>query len=59
MPDWLQGISNLLPTTWAAEGFAAATWRGLPYEHALVPALVLLGFAGAFVAIGAWRFRWS
>lgn len=59
MPDWLQSVATALPTSWATDGLAASTWRGLPLSAALVPALVLVCFAAAATAIGAWRFRWE
>lgn len=59
MPEWLQEVSAVLPTTLATEGFAAATWRGLPLEHALAPAAALLAWAIGCVALGVWRFRWD
>lgn len=59
MPDWLQQISNAVPTSWATDGFAAATWRGLPLDAVLVPAALLVATGVAFIAIGSWRFRWE
>lgn len=59
MPEWLQEVSAVLPTTFATEGFAAATWRGLPLEHALAPAAALMAWAIGCVALGRWRFRWG
>lgn len=58
-PEWLQTGARVLPTTWATEGLAAMTWRGLPLEHALAPTLVLLGAAAACALIGGRLFRWT
>ena len=58
-PRWLQQVSLLLPTRWAVDGFDAMTWRGLGFEAAWLPIVVLLGFAMLFAAIAIWRFRWD
>jgi len=59
MPDWLQQVSAAVPTSWATDGFAAATWRGLPLDAVLVPAGFLIATGIAFIALGTWRFRWD
>ena len=58
-PEWLQRISLVVPTRWAIDGLDAMTWRGLPFEAAIGPTLVLLGFAGAFALLAVWRFQWE
>jgi ABC-2 type transport system permease protein len=58
-PRWLQTASKWVPTRWAVDGFDGATWRGLPFNAALMPALVLLGSAAVCVLIVLWRFRWE
>jgi ABC-2 type transport system permease protein len=58
-PRWLQDASRYLPTRWAVDGFDGATWRGLPFDAAVLPALVLLGSAAACLLIAIWRFRWE
>jgi hypothetical protein len=35
------------------------TWRGLGFDGAIGPILVLLAFAGVFAAISAVRFEWE
>jgi ABC-2 type transport system permease protein len=58
-PEWVQGVSRLLPTYWATHGLAAMTWRGLGLSALWVPAGVLFG-AGALLGwIGLHRFRWD
>lgn len=57
MPEWLGRIALALPVRWATDGLAAATWRGLGAAETFTAAAVLLGFAVACAAIGAWRFR--
>lgn len=59
MPDWLQGVGRAIPTSWATDGLAAMTWRGLPLEAGLGAAAALLGFAAVAAAIGVWRFQWE
>ncbi|MFO0747637.1 MAG: hypothetical protein U1F43_18510 [Myxococcota bacterium] len=59
MPDWLQSVAQALPTNWATDGLAAATWRGLPLADVLLPAAVLAAFAAVFVAVGNWHVRWQ
>ena len=58
-PAWLQTISLFVPTRWAIDGLDAMTWRGLPLDAALLPVVVLLGFAAAFSLLAVWRFEWE
>jgi ABC-2 type transport system permease protein len=58
-PPWLQQASLAMPTRWAVDGFDAMTWRGLGLEAAVMPVVVLLGFALAFTALAIWRFDWE
>jgi len=58
-PAWLQTASLFVPTRWAIDGLDAMTWRGLPMEAALMPVVVLLGFAAAFTALAIARFQWE
>jgi ABC-2 type transport system permease protein len=58
-PGWLQNVSRYLPTRWAVDGLDGATWRGLPFEAAVLPALVLIGSAVVCLLIAIWRFRWE
>ena len=58
-PPWLQRASLAIPTRWAVDGFDAMTWRGLGFEAAAGPIVVLLGFALVFAVIATWRFDWS
>jgi len=58
-PRWLQDVSRYLPTRWAVDGLDGATWRGLPFDAAMLPTLVLLGSAGICLLIAIWRFRWE
>jgi ABC-2 type transport system permease protein len=58
-PAWLQQATKVVPVRWALDGFDSMTWRGIGLSGAMMPTLVLLGFAGIFAAIAATRFRWE
>ncbi len=58
-PVWLQRATIVVPARWAVDGLDAMTWRGLGLGAAIVPILVLLGFAAVFGAIALARFRWE
>jgi ABC-2 type transport system permease protein len=58
-PAWLQQATRVVPVRWAVDGFDAMTWRGLGLSAAVMPTLVLCGFAVAFAAIAFTRFRWE
>jgi ABC-2 type transport system permease protein len=58
-PRWLQDASGYLPTRWAVDGLDGATWRGLPFDAAVLPALLLVGSAAACLLVAIWRFRWE
>jgi len=58
-PAWLRRVTLIVPTRWAVDGFDAMTWRGLGATAAIVPMIVLLGFALAFSALAVSRFRWE
>jgi ABC-2 type transport system permease protein len=58
-PAWLQGITVVIPVRWAVDGLDAMTWRGLGISSAVMPVVVLLGFAVLFATISTARFRWD
>jgi ABC-2 type transport system permease protein len=58
-PAWLQKLTLFVPTRWAVDGLDAMTWRGLPIQAAVMPVLVMLGFAAAFTALAITRFQWE
>jgi ABC-2 type transport system permease protein len=58
-PKWLQNLTVAVPVRWAVDGLDATTWRGLGLSSAVVPTLVLLGFAAVFTAISLARFKWE
>ena len=49
----------VVPARWAVDGLDAMTWRGLGLSGAVVPTVVLLGFALLFGAAAVLRFRWE
>ncbi len=58
-PAWLQQFTMIVPVRWAVDGLDATTWRGVGLMGSLAPIGVLLGFAAAFGAIAANRFKWE
>jgi ABC-2 type transport system permease protein len=58
-PAWLQQVTLIVPVRWAVDGLDAMTWRGIGVEGAVMPILVLLGFAAIFGALAVARFRWE
>jgi ABC-2 type transport system permease protein len=58
-PEWLQTVGLFVPTRWAVDGFDAMTWRGLGFDAASPPILVMLAFTAVFWIIAVWRFDWE
>jgi ABC-2 type transport system permease protein len=58
-PSWLQQFSLAAPTRWAIDGLDAMTWRGQPFDAAVMPIAVMLGFAALFSILAVWRFKWE
>ena len=58
-PEWLQQATKVVPVRWAIDGLDGATWRGLPFENAVAPIAILLGFAALFGSIALARFKWE
>jgi ABC-2 type transport system permease protein len=58
-PEWLQSITQFIPTRWAVDGFDAMTWRGLPFSSVATPLLSMAGCVLLFGFIAWWRFRWE
>jgi ABC-2 type transport system permease protein len=58
-PEWLQNITQFIPTRWAVDGMDGMTWRGLPFSTVVVPLLSLTGCIALFGVIAWWRFRWQ
>jgi ABC-2 type transport system permease protein len=58
-PEWLQHVTEFVPTRWAVDGLDAMTWRGQPLADAFMPTAILLGWSALFAAIAVWRFDWQ
>jgi ABC-2 type transport system permease protein len=58
-PAWMQQLTLFVPIRWAVDGLDAMTWRGIGAPGAVMPVVVLVGCAAAFIAIAAARFRWE
>jgi ABC-2 type transport system permease protein len=58
-PDWLQHVTEFVPTRWAVDGLDNMTWRGLALQEAFKPTAILLGWSALFTAIAVWRFDWE
>jgi ABC-2 type transport system permease protein len=58
-PRWLQTATLVVPARWAVDGLDAMTWRGVGLSGAIMPTIVLLGFAVLFGAIAISGFRWE
>lgn len=58
-PEWLQHVTEFVPTRWAVDGLDATTWRGLPLQSAVKPTAILVGWSALFALIAVWRFNWE
>jgi ABC-2 type transport system permease protein len=58
-PAWLQQLTVVMPTRWAVDGLDAMTWRGLDGSAAVMPTIMLVGFAILFGTLALMRFRWE
>ncbi len=58
MPEYVRVMAIFLPTTWANEGLAAATWRGAGTMECLEWAAGVLAYGAGFGLLGAVLFRW-
>jgi ABC-2 type transport system permease protein len=58
-PPAIQTFVKVLPTTWAMQGLLDLVLRGGGLADILPEAVVLLGFAAVFFAVGVWRFRFE
>lgn len=59
MPDWLQTIGLVTPHAWALDAYQDLLVRGYGLLEVLPKVGALATFAGAFFAIGVWRFRFE
>ncbi len=52
-------IGHLMPTAWAIDGLENIIVRGLGLGSALLPAVIVLGYAVLFFVVAVWRFRFE
>lgn len=58
-PEWLQHVTEFVPTRWAVDGLDNMTWRGLALQNAFAPTAILVGWSALFALIAVWRFNWE
>jgi ABC-2 type transport system permease protein len=58
-PEWLQSVTNVVPTRWAIDGFDAMTWRGQGVDAVLLPVAGMLGLSAILAALAVYFFRWE
>jgi ABC-2 type transport system permease protein len=58
-PGWLQAVAHVLPLWWLNNGMTDVMVRGEAWTAALVPMLVLAGFALVVSGLAAKVFRWE
>lgn len=58
-PEWLQHVTEFVPTRWAVDGLDNMTWRGLSLQNAFAPTAILVGWSALFALIAVWRFNWE
>jgi ABC-2 type transport system permease protein len=58
-PGWLKKITLVFPTRWAMDGLDAMTWRGLGFQSAILPTVVLLAFTALMLCVAGWRFPFN
>ena len=58
-PEWLQGLTQFVPTRWAIDGLEATTWRGLGLSAVIMPVAAMLACSAVFAAIAMKRFSWD
>ena len=54
-----QKIGHLTPLAWAMDGYQNIIIRGLGIESALLPSLILFGFAAVCFGLSVWRFKFE
>lgn len=58
-PSFMRSAANILPVTWAMQGFSGLVMRGQGLAQIMPQAAVLLGFALVFFLVGVKRFRYE
>ena len=52
-------VGRWMPSAWAMEGFQNLILRGMGFDSIITPALILIGYTIAFLAIAIWRFKFE
>jgi ABC-2 type transport system permease protein len=58
-PEWMQQLTQFVPTRWAVDGLDAMTWRGQGLSAAYVPVGLMLGLSALLTAIAVRFFAWE
>ncbi len=56
-PEWVQRLSEILPTNWAMQGLKEMVTPGFPMQTLLLSFTLLLLCSAVFLIIALWRFR--
>ena len=59
LPDWLRGLSMLLPITWALDGMRMALMKGAGLAENAQKIWVLLAFSAVLWPVSIWTFSWA
>ncbi|MHB1787054.1 MAG: ABC transporter permease [Acidimicrobiales bacterium] len=59
LPGWAKSIAPFTPGHWAMRGFRNVILDGAGFAGVATSIGVLLAFSAAFVAVAAWRFRFT
>ncbi len=59
LPGWLQAIGPITPRYWAMRGYNALILGGDGFGAAVLPVVMLLGYAAVFVVVALVRFRFD
>ena len=51
-PDWVRGVSSMLPSTWATKAIAGVNQMGLPFNEVGSDILMLLLLCAFYTALG-------
>lgn len=54
--ETFRAVGHVSPVAWAMDGFKNVIIRGLGLDSVLLPAAVLVGYAGLFFLLATWRF---
>ncbi|RCI66182.1 ABC transporter permease, partial [Pseudomonas aeruginosa] len=58
MPDWVRGLADALPSTWAIRAIAEMNQMDLPLREVSDHAQVLLGMAAPYALLGTLLYQY-